>query len=67
MTEVKATEKEIKEVSFRRLIEVMEKEGFRVCDIHIEEEHDSLLRERNKFTGSLVIKTFPEKYLLLSG
>jgi hypothetical protein len=45
----------------------MEKEGLRVCDIHLEEEHDPNLRQCNKFTGSIVIKTFPEGHMILNG
>jgi hypothetical protein len=56
-----------KQVSFRKLIEAIEKEGFRICDIHLEEEHNPALRQYNKFTGSVVIKTFPGEPLVLSG
>jgi hypothetical protein len=56
-----------KQVNFRRLIEVMAKEGFGVCDIHLEEEHDPSLRQDNKFTGSVIIKTFPMGHYVLTG
>jgi hypothetical protein len=67
MKEEKSELQEAKAVSFRKLIEAIEKEGLRVCDIHIEEEHDPNLRQYNKFTGSVVIKIFPEHRLLLTG
>jgi hypothetical protein len=67
MNEETITQPAEKTVSFRKLIKAMEKEGFHVCDIHLEEEHDPHLRQNNKFTGSVVIKTFPGEYGILIG
>jgi hypothetical protein len=67
MSEEKTEQQAEKTINFCRLIEAMEKEGFHVCDIHLEEEHDPCLRQDGKFTGSVVIKTFPEGHMILNG
>jgi hypothetical protein len=54
-------------VNFKGLIEAVEKTGLRVCDIHLEETGAPSLRDYKIFTGSVVIKTFPEDNLLIDG
>jgi hypothetical protein len=62
-------EEEPKLVNFGNLIKALEKEGLRVCDIHLEETEDPSVTAYPdvRFSGSVVIKTFPEKKFLLSG
>jgi hypothetical protein len=57
-------EEKPKSVSFRKLIEALEKEGLRVCDIHLEETVDPNYQDCKQFTGSVVIKTFPQKIMI---
>jgi hypothetical protein len=57
-------EDEPKLVSFRKLIEALEKEGLRVCDIHLEETGAPNYEDYKQFSGSVVIKTFPERIML---
>jgi hypothetical protein len=65
--EEKTGSQEKKTVSFRKLIEALEKEGLRVCDIHLEETENPDCKAFKQLTGSVVIKTFPENSLILVG
>jgi hypothetical protein len=51
-------------ISFKKIIEALEKEGLRVCDIHLEETGAPHCRDYKQFSGSVVIKTFPEELTL---
>jgi hypothetical protein len=57
-------EKDTKLISFKKIIEALEKEGLRTCDIHLEETEVPNYQDYKQFTGSVVIKTFPEKLLI---
>jgi hypothetical protein len=57
-------EEKPKLVSFKKLIEALEKEGLRVCDIHLEETGAPNCQDYKQFSGSVVIKTFPERIML---
>jgi hypothetical protein len=60
----KEKEKGPKPVNFGNIIKALEKEGLRVCDIHMEETEAPNYQDYKQFSGSVVIKTFPEKFLL---